>query len=78
MRRIPTPLAECTLVAAIAAGTAWAWLYATDQDTFTLGATIGCALISVVVSLVVQAVIGWVRRGRPRRAHARTKTGKAA
>lgn len=72
MRRIPTPLAECALVAVIAAGTAWAWLYATGQRTFTVGSAVACALISVVVALVVEAAIRRVRRGRPRRAHART------
>lgn len=71
MHRIPTPLAQCALVAGIAAGTAWAWLYATGQHTFTLDAAIVCAFIAVVVALVVEAAIRRVRRGRPRRAHAR-------
>jgi membrane protein YdbS with pleckstrin-like domain len=71
MRRIPTPITECALVAVIAAGTAWVWLYFTGQHTLTVGAVIACTLVSVVVALVVEAAIRRARRGRPRRAHAR-------
>lgn len=81
MHRIPTPLAQCALVAGIAAGTAWAWLYATGQHTLTAGAVIACTLISVAVALALEAAVRWVRRGRPRRAHARptpTKPGGTA
>lgn len=71
MRRIPTTLAECVLVAVIAAGTAWAWLYTTGQRTLTVAAIVTCTVISVVVALVVEAAIRRLRRGQPRRAHAR-------
>lgn len=77
MRRIPAPLTECALVAAIAAGTAWAWMYTTGSRTLTAGAVVVCTLASVVLALGVEAALRQVRRGRPRRAHARpTKTRK--
>jgi hypothetical protein len=77
MRRIPTPripttVAECIPVAVIAAGTAWAWLYLAGARTLTVGAVIACAAITVAVDLALEAAIRRVRRGRPRRAHART------
>jgi len=77
MRRIRTPrmpawLAECRLIAAIAVVTAWAWMYLTGQYTLTVGAVITCTVISVTVCLAVEAAVRHVRRGRPRRAHART------
>jgi hypothetical protein len=76
VQRIPPLLAQCALVGAIALGTAWAWIYLTNSGTLTPGAVIVCTAISVALALAAEAVIEAVRRGRPRRAHARTQPSK--
>jgi hypothetical protein len=71
VRRIPLVIAECALVAAIAAGTAWAWMYFTGSWTLTFGSILACTAITVAATHVVEAAVRRVRRGRRRRAHAR-------
>lgn len=71
MPRIPEHLAGCALVGAIALGTAYGWLAWAGQDALSVPAIVACTLISVAVALAVEAVARRVRRGRPRRAHAR-------
>lgn len=63
--------AQAVLVAGIAVGTAGAWLHLTSARHLTPGAVIVCAFASVVAALLVEEVVRRVRRGRPRRAHAR-------
>lgn len=72
MRRNLILLAQCVLVGAIALGTAWAWIRLTDSGTLSPGAVIVCTAISVALALAAESAIGAVRRGQPRRAHART------
>jgi hypothetical protein len=71
VQRIPPLLAQCALVGGIALGTAWAWIHLTDSGTLSPGAVIVCTAISVALALAVEAAVEAVRRGRPRRAHAR-------
>jgi hypothetical protein len=72
MPRIPPLLAGCILVAAIAAATAGIWLYVRGARSLSPAAIVACTVISVVLALAVEAAVRHVRRGRPRRAHART------
>lgn len=78
--RIPAQLAGCALVGAIALVTAWTWLRLSGQRTLSGAAIVTCMLISVAAALAVEATARRVRRGRPRRAHARPNpdTRKAA
>jgi hypothetical protein len=69
-------LAQCALVGGIASATAWAWIRLTDSGTLAPGAVIVCTAISVALAFAAEAAIGAVRRGRPRRAHARTTQSK--
>lgn len=65
-------IVQCAFIAGIALATAWVWLHATGQHALTPGAVVACTVISVVLALAVDAAVRQVRRGRPRRAHART------
>jgi uncharacterized protein YybS (DUF2232 family) len=81
VHHIPPLLASSVLVGAIACGTAWAWLTLTQARILSPGAVIVCTAISVAVALAVEHAARLVRRGRPRRAHARpapSKTRKTA
>lgn len=71
MRHVPPLIAECILVGAVALATAWTWLTLTDTRTFTAGGILACTGISVAVAMTVEAAVKRLRRGRPRRAHAR-------
>jgi hypothetical protein len=73
VQRIPPLLAQSALVGGIALGTAWAWIRLTDSGTLSPGAVIVCTAISVALALAVEAAIEAVRRGRPRRTHARPR-----
>lgn len=73
MPRTPPLLAQAVLVGAIAVGTAWTWLHSTGAHHLSAGAVLACTFISVTVALLVEAGVRRVRRGRPRRAHARTR-----
>jgi hypothetical protein len=72
MPRIPPLLAGSILTGGTALAAAWTWMHVTGSRTLTVGAVIVCAAISVTTVLVLEAVVRRVRRGRPRRAHART------
>jgi hypothetical protein len=76
VHRIPPLLAQSVLVGGIALGTAWAWIRLTDSGTLSPGAVIVCTAIWVALALAAEAAIDAVRRGRPRRAHARTARSK--
>ncbi|MFF9287563.1 hypothetical protein [Streptomyces griseosporeus] len=78
--RIPPLLIQCALVGAVALTTAVAWLRLTGSRALSPAAVIVCTVIAVVVSLAVEHLVRLVRRGRPRRAHARPhpKTRKEA
>lgn len=80
MPRIPPLLVGCALTGVISVATAWAWLALTGSRTLSPGAIVICAVASVTVALVVEHAMRALRRGRPRRAHARPtpKTRKAA
>jgi len=73
MPRIPPFLAQAVLVGALAVGTAWAWLHLTGATHLTPGAVLACTFLSVAAALLVEAGVRRVRRGRPRRAHARPR-----
>ncbi|MFE0207051.1 hypothetical protein [Streptomyces sp. NPDC058985] len=73
MRRLLLLLTQCVLIVAIACATAWAWLTFTAAPHLTLGSVIGCAFAAALLTLLVEAAVRQVRRGRPRRAHARPR-----
>jgi predicted Co/Zn/Cd cation transporter (cation efflux family) len=74
VHRIPPLLAGSILVGAIALATAWTWLHLTGARTLSPGAVIACTAVSVAVALALEHAARRVRRGRPRRAHARPTT----
>ncbi|MEW2402194.1 hypothetical protein [Streptomyces sp. NPDC046862] len=80
MPRISPLLASIALIAVTALATAWAWLTLTGSRVLTPGAVVACTVLSVALALLVEHAARRMRRGRPRRAHARPnpKTRKAA
>ncbi|MFJ4473287.1 hypothetical protein ACIP2X_38135 [Streptomyces sp. NPDC089424] len=79
MHRIPPIVAGCIAVGLIALATAWAWLAVTGSPHLTPPAVVACTVIAVAAHFALEALVRHVRRGRPRRAHARpTKTERTS
>lgn len=76
MLRVPPLLAECVLVGAIALTTACTWMLLAGTRTLSVNAVILCTLASVALAFAVEAIVKTIRRGLPRRAHARRSASR--
>lgn len=73
MSRIPPLLVQAVLVAAIAVTAGGIWLHLTTAQRLSPGGVLICTILTVTLAPMVEAGVRRVRRGRPRRAHARPR-----